>query len=146
MHQEKGNNSETKKGTIDYLSPDELHKNPAYSQAVVTEGQVRTVYVGGQNAVNQAGEVVGKGDIQMQATQILGNIKAVLKAGGAELSNVIKWNVYVLHGQNIQSAFEVFQKELKSIPHPPLVTVVQVPAFVNPDFLLEIDAIAVVAQ
>ena len=39
------------KGSVRHLSPDGLHKNPAYSQAVVVNGNVKTVYVGGQNAV-----------------------------------------------------------------------------------------------
>ena len=53
-----------------HLNPEGLHKNPAYSQAVVTEGNVRTVYVGGQNAVDASGQVVGRDDIGAQAQQI----------------------------------------------------------------------------
>ena len=52
------------------LNPEGLHKNRAYSQAVVTTGNVRTVYVGGQNAVDASGQVVGRGDIGAQAQQI----------------------------------------------------------------------------
>jgi enamine deaminase RidA (YjgF/YER057c/UK114 family) len=51
------------KGSVEYLNPEGLHKNPAYSQAVVTTGNVRTVYVGGQNAVDASGEVVGRGNM-----------------------------------------------------------------------------------
>ena len=65
-----------------HLNPEGLHKNPAYSQAVVTEGNVRTVYVGGQNAVDASGEVVGRGDIGAQAEQIFKNLETALEAGG----------------------------------------------------------------
>lgn len=41
--------------SVKYLIPDGLHKNPAFSQIVATEGNVRTVYVGGQNAVSSSG-------------------------------------------------------------------------------------------
>jgi enamine deaminase RidA (YjgF/YER057c/UK114 family) len=56
--------------SVQLLNPEDLHKNPAYSQAVVTTGNIKTVYVGGQNAVNTSGEVIGKGDIAAQAEQI----------------------------------------------------------------------------
>ncbi len=64
------------RGSVQHLNPEDLHKNPACSQAVVTTGTVvttgniKTVYVGGQNAVNTSGEVIGKGDIAAQAEQI----------------------------------------------------------------------------
>ncbi len=58
------------RGSVQHLNPEDLHKNPAYSQAVVTTGNIKTVYVGGQNAVNTSGEVIGKGDIAAQAEQI----------------------------------------------------------------------------
>jgi enamine deaminase RidA (YjgF/YER057c/UK114 family) len=134
------------KPSIEFLNPDSLHKNPAYSQVVVTKGAVRTVYIGGQNAVNEAGEVVGKGDMNAQATQILKNLKYALNAADAEFGNIIKWNIYILQGQNIQPAFEVFQKEIKTMSHPPLITGVHVAGLANPDFLLEIEAIAVVPE
>ena len=53
------------RGSVKHLNPEGLHKNPAYSQAVVTPGNVRTVYVGGQNAIDASGKVVGKDDISM---------------------------------------------------------------------------------
>jgi enamine deaminase RidA (YjgF/YER057c/UK114 family) len=52
------------KSKVEFLNPDSLHKNPAYSQVVVTEGAVKTIYIGGQNAVNETGEIVGKGDMK----------------------------------------------------------------------------------
>ena len=134
------------KSKVEFLNPDSLHKNPAYSQVVVTEGAVKTIYIGGQNAVNEAGEIVGKGDMKAQATQILKNLKHALKAADARFENIIKWNIYILQGQNIQPALEVFQKEMKTMSHPPLITGVHVAGLANPDFLLEIEAIAVVTQ
>jgi hypothetical protein len=51
-------------GSVQHLNPDGLHKNPAYSWAIVVTGNVKTVHVGGQNAVDSSGEIVGKGDIK----------------------------------------------------------------------------------
>ena len=127
-----------------HLNPEGLHKNPAYSQAVVTEGNVRTVYVGGQNAVDASGEVVGRGDIGAQAEQIFRNLETALKAGGARLDHVIKWNIYVVQGQSPMPAFEVFQRVWGSRSAPPLITLLFVSGLAQPEYLAEIEAVAVV--
>jgi ABC-type hemin transport system substrate-binding protein len=56
-------------GSVQYLNPDGLHKNPAYSQAVAVTGHVTTVYVGGQNAVDASGAIVGKGASRYKPTR-----------------------------------------------------------------------------
>jgi enamine deaminase RidA (YjgF/YER057c/UK114 family) len=63
------------KGSVQHLNPDGLHKNPAYSQAVVTTGSMKTVYVGGQNAVDASGWIVGKDDLRAQVEQIFENLE-----------------------------------------------------------------------
>ena len=50
-------------GNVQHLNPAGLHKNPAYTQAIVVSGNATTIYVGGQNAVDAAGNIVGKGDL-----------------------------------------------------------------------------------
>lgn len=130
--------------SVKYLNPDGLHENPAFSQVMTTEGNVRTVYVGGQNAVTSSGEMVGISDMRQQASQVFKNLEIALAAAGARLENVIKWNVYVVQGQPPQPAFEEFQRVWGNRPNPPLVTVLFVVGLANPDFLLEVDAIAVV--
>lgn len=107
-------------------------------------GTVRTIYFGGQNAVSSDGQIVGKGDIAAQAGQILANIETALKAAGARLEHVIKWNVLVVEGQPLEGAFEVFQRVWGERPNPPLITVAVVSGLADPDFLAEMDGIAVV--
>jgi hypothetical protein len=48
---------------VQYINPDGLSKNPAFSQVVTTHGKGKTIYVGGQDAINARGEIIGKGDI-----------------------------------------------------------------------------------
>ncbi|MDA8124363.1 MAG: RidA family protein [Deltaproteobacteria bacterium] len=133
-------------GNVQHLNPAGLHRNPAYAQAVVVSGHVTTIYVGGQNAVDASGNIVGKGDIGAQTEKALLNLETALAAGGAELQQVVKWNVYIVHGQSAQAGFEAFQKVWGHRPNPPVLTGVFVPALAHPDFLVEIDAIAVVPQ
>ena len=145
-HETKNDMEKNTHSEVTYLSPDGLYKNPAYSQLVVTKGPMMTIYVGGQNATNKEGQIVGKGDIKAQAMQTLNNLKVALAAGGASLDHVIKWNIYIVAGQDSRVAFEALQEDLKKMPHPPIITGVYVAALAQPDFLLEMDAIAVVPE
>ena len=141
---EQGNESPVVAGSVQHLNPDGLHKNPAYSQAVVVSGNVRTVYVGGQNAVDTAGTVVGKGDVKSQTEQVLKNVETALSAAGAKLEHVIKWNVHIVQGQPLGPGFEAFQRAWGDRPNPPIVTMSFVAGLAHPDFLVEIEATAVV--
>lgn len=146
-NQKKQNDMEKRaQGEVIYTNPEGLHKNPAYSQMVITKGPLKTIYIGGQNATTKEGQIVGKGDIKAQAVQVLNNLKIALEAGGASLSNVIKWNIYIVEGQDSRVAFQALQEDLKKMPHPPIVTGVYVAALAQPDFLLEMDAVAVVPE
>ena len=130
--------------SVRHLNPETLHHNPAFSQAVAVSGAVKTVYIGGQNAVDAAGAIVGRGDIGAQAEQVMRNLQAALAAGGASLEHVIKWNIYLVQGQPLQPGFAVFQRVWNRRPNPPAITMAMVDGLANPDFLLEMDAIAVV--
>lgn len=133
-------------GDVQYLNPDSLIKNAAFTQVVTVTGPVKIVYVGGQDAVDASGAIVGKGDIRAQAEQVLKNLQTALAAGGAGLEHVIKWNVYVVQGQSLQPGFEVFQRVWGHRPNPPTITGLFVAGLGHPDFLLEMDAIAIVPQ
>jgi enamine deaminase RidA (YjgF/YER057c/UK114 family) len=133
-------------GQVQFINPDVLNKNPAFTNIIVVTGSVKTLYVGGQNAVDASGAIIGKGDFKAQTQQVLKNIQAALSAGGARLEHVIKWNLYVVQGQLLQAGFEVFQQFWGSQPNPPAITMAFVAGLANPDFLVEMDAIAVVPE
>jgi enamine deaminase RidA (YjgF/YER057c/UK114 family) len=133
-------------GSVSYINPDSLNKNPAFTNVVVVEGNVRTVHIGGQDATNASGEIVGKGDIVAQVEQVLTNLHAALAAGGAGPEHIIKWNIYVVEGQSLQAGFAAFQNAWPETPNPPAITGVFVSGLAHPDFLVEMDAVAVVPQ
>src|ERR1043166_1404675 len=132
--------------TIQHLNPDGLSKNPAFTQVVAIEGPHRVVYIGGQNAVDADAKLVGRGDLRAQVHQVFHNLKLALWAAGAELEHVVKWTIYVVAGQPIQPAFEVFQAEWGRRPNPPTISVLYVSALAVPDYLVEIDAVAIVPR
>jgi len=135
-----------KKGEVKFLSPDGLAKNPAFSQVAVISGPHKTIYVGGQNATDRNGNIIGKGDIAKQSQQILHNLEEALRAAGAGFEHVVKWNIYFLKGVSPQDGLKEFQPALSKLKSPPLVTGVFVEALARPDFLMEIEVTAVLPE
>ncbi len=131
---------------VKYLNPATLNKNPGFTNVIVVTGPVKTIYIGGQDAVDAAGHIVGKGDVKAQAEQVFKNLQAALAAAGAGLEHVVKWNILIVQGQSLPAGFEVFQRVWGHRPNPPAITVMFVVGLANPDFLLEMDAIAVIPQ
>ncbi len=131
---------------VDYINPEGLLKSRGFTQAVSVSGPHKTIYIGGQDAVNEKGETVDKGNLKQQITQILSNIEKALDAAGAKLENVVKWNVYLVAGQNPVEGFSAFQEKWGNKPNPPAITVLFVSGLGNPAWLVEIDAVAVVPQ
>jgi enamine deaminase RidA (YjgF/YER057c/UK114 family) len=129
---------------VQYLNPDSLLRNPAFTQVIVAPAGAKTIYIGGQDAVDASGAIVGKGDIAAQTEQVYRNLEVALEAAGAKLEHVVKWTIYIVQGQSMQSGFGVFQRIWGDRGNPPTITVAYVAALANPDFLVEIDAIAVV--
>ena len=130
--------------TVEFINPDGLIRSPAFSHVVVVSGPVRTIYIGGQDAVDADGQVVGKGDLAAQTEQILANIETALKAAGAGLEHIVKWTVFTVVSDDFGPAYQAFQRAWGDRPNPPLITAAVVKALGNPDWLLEMDAVAVV--
>ena len=131
--------------SIEHLNPEGMHANPAFSQAVVVTNPGRTIYIGGQNAVNAEGEIVGKGDLAAQTEQVFANMETVLTAAGASLHDIVKWTMFIVEGQDLRPGLEVFQKHWGTDHRPPAISAAMVASLANPDFLVEIEAIAIIS-
>lgn len=133
-------------GRVEHINPEGLSKNPAFTQVVTVTGPAKTIYIGGQDAVDASGAIVGKGDIKLQVEQVLKNLQTALSASGAELEHIVKWNIYIVQGQPLRPGFEASEQIWGGRPHPPAISVMVVVGLANPDFLVEMDAIAVVPE
>jgi enamine deaminase RidA (YjgF/YER057c/UK114 family) len=133
-------------GRVEHLYPESLPRNPAFTNVIAVSGAVKTVYIGGQDAIDASGAIVGKGDLAAQTEQILANVQACLAAAGAGMEHVVKWNVLIVQGQPLLPGFEVFQRVWGDRPNPPAITSAFVAGLAHHDFLAEIDAVAVVPQ
>lgn len=131
------------RSVIQRMNPPGLSTPTGYSHIVSAKGG-RTIYISGQVAFDAKGQLVGKGDLTAQTKQVFANLDTALKAAGASFNDVVKTNYYLLDASQVQVIREVrshyFTKEL------PASTLVQVGRLANPDFLVEIEVIAVVAE
>jgi enamine deaminase RidA (YjgF/YER057c/UK114 family) len=126
---------------VRHINPEGLHRNPAFSQAVVVEQVAKTIYVGGQNGVDADGKVVGS-TVGEQASQALRNLATILESEGASLANIVSWSIAVVDGHSLGEGFAAFQQAWNPADPPPAITV-HVVAGLGPGFLVEIDAVAV---
>jgi len=136
--------SDWSRGHVEHLNPEGLSRNPAFTNVVVVTGPVRTIYIGGQDAVDATGKIVGIGDIGAQTAQVFENMQTALEAAGAGLEHVVKWNILIVEGQPLEPGFAEFQRVWGERANPPAITAAFVSALANPEFLVEMDAIAVV--
>ncbi len=128
---------------INYINPKNMAAPRGYSHAISVSGNHKTVYIGGQNAVDEKGNIVGKGNLKEQTLQILTNMEKILNEADAQLENIVKFNINIVQGQNPREGFEAFQQKWSS-QNFPVITVLFVAGLGNPDWLVEIDAVAVV--
>jgi len=111
-----------------------------YSHVVVVEGQ-RMIFMAGQLARDSQGNVVGKGDMRAQFRQVGENIKAGLAAAGATLNDIVKTTTYVT---DIEEFFRHVDVRMEYFGALPTSTTVEVRRLAHPDFLVEIEVLAVV--
>jgi len=126
-----------------YLNPPTLTSPTGYTHVVeVTRG--RTIYISGQVSLDKSGNVVGKGDFAAQTTQVFENLKVALAAASATFDNVVKVTMFVTDMSNIAALRTIRLKYWGK--NPPASTLVQIGKLALEDFMIEIEAIAVVPE
>jgi enamine deaminase RidA (YjgF/YER057c/UK114 family) len=129
---------------LEHLRPEGLQQNPTYSHVVVASGK-RMIFTAGQVSVDERGALVGAGDLAAQTTQVLRNLGLALAAAGASYADVTKITTYVVnykpeHRAIIGKARSAFFAN----GAPPASTLVGVTSLALPEWLIEIEATAVV--
>jgi len=128
---------------IEQYAAREVFDPPIYSQAVKVSGAETILYLSGQVAYDDNGGVAHPGDFKAQARATLQAVKAQVEAGGGTMANIVKVNTYltdIRHRADYGPIREEFFGKNKKMPAS---TLVAVTALAQPEFLIEIEAIAV---
>jgi 2-iminobutanoate/2-iminopropanoate deaminase len=115
-----------------------------FSQATVVEAKGRLVFVSGMTARRADGSIAGIGNIAEQTRQVCENVKAAVEAAGGSLDDVCRVDVYVRNMEHFDEIHKVRREYFK--PPLPASTMVEVTKMTSPDYLIEISAIAVIAE
>ncbi len=128
-----------------YIYPPGLNKPATYTHVVMAQPG-RVVWIAGQVSLNEKGEVVGAGDLRAQTRQVFDNLTAALKAAGASWTDVVKINTYVVNysPEMLPALREVRAQYMPGADRLPASTLVGVQALARPEFLIEIEAVAVI--
>ncbi|MET3371164.1 reactive intermediate/imine deaminase [Variovorax boronicumulans] len=126
------------------LQPKQIHTQPdPYAPFLLSQAiQLgNLVFVSGQAAIGDDGEIVGKGDFDRQAEQAFKNLDRVLRAAGTTLGNVVKVTIFLTSMSHFPKIVEL-RRQWFSAPYP-ADTIVEVSGLYSPDAMIEIEAIAV---
>jgi 2-iminobutanoate/2-iminopropanoate deaminase len=115
---------------------------PAYAQAVKVSGAQTMLFLAGQVDYDAQGNCAHPGDFKAQTRAVFEALKAQVEAGGGALANIVKINTYVTDIRN-RPDYAPIRSEFFS-GKAPASTMVAVSALAHPDFLIEIEAIAVI--
>ena len=122
------------------INPDNVHRPFGYAHALKVGN---TLYVSGQIPLDLEGNLVGKGDIAVQTEQVYENLKRVLEAAGGNMTNIVMLNIYCRD-------IDAFDKKTRPLRkkyfrnYYPAITAVEVKRLYRQDFLIEIEAVAIV--
>ena len=115
---------------------------PSYSQAVKVTGAQTLLFLAGQVAYDGKGQPAHRGDFAAQAREVFRAIKAQVEAGGGTMASIVKVNTYLTDIRHRQDLVPVREEFFGT--KGPASTLVTVAALAQPDWLIEVEAIAVV--
>jgi enamine deaminase RidA (YjgF/YER057c/UK114 family) len=130
----------------EHINPKGLAAPHGYTH-VVAARPGKMVFLSGQVAMDAQGHLVGKDDLRAQAKQVFENLKTALAASGATFDDVVKitWYVKGYTPQNLATLREI-RDGFVNKEKPPASTLVGVSSLFQDDYLLEVDAVAVVPE
>jgi reactive intermediate/imine deaminase len=126
---------------VEFINPSAIAAPRGYTHVVdVRHG--RMVFISGQVALDREGNVVGAGDIKAQAEQVFKNLQAAVEAAGGSFKDVVKLNIYLTDASEIAALREIRDRYV-NVKAPPASTAVVISRLFRPEFLIEIEAVAV---
>jgi reactive intermediate/imine deaminase len=115
--------------------------NGHFSQATVIEARGKLVFISGMTSRRPDGTIAGIGDIEAQTKQVCENIKAAVEAAGGTMDDIVRVDVYVRNMEHFEKIHKVRREYFKAPA--PASTMVEITKMTSPEYLIEINAIAV---
>jgi 2-iminobutanoate/2-iminopropanoate deaminase len=115
--------------------------NGHFSQATVIEARGKLVFISGMTSRRPDGSIAGIGDIEAQTKQVCENIKAAVEAAGGTIDDIVRVDVYVRNMEHFEKIHKVRREYFKAPA--PASTMVEITKMTSPEYLIEINAIAV---
>lgn len=129
---------------IQLLRPSGLVESPAFSHVAIVPPGATMIFVGGQNAVDHSGELVGGDDVAAQTTKVMANLATALAAAGAGIDDLVSVTVVLAEGVDVQAAYAAAAPSLAGATAPPLVSALLASSLGIPGALVEVSAVAAV--
>ena len=131
---------------VKLLNPSTVAKPTGYSHAAEIDlGKSKMLIISGQVALDAAGKVVGEHDFEQQAEQVFKNIKSIVENSGGSMNDVVKFTFYLRDVSNIGKVRLVRDRFINTA-NPPASTLVEVSDLFRDEFLLEVEATAVIPK
>ena len=127
-------------------NPSTLHKPNGYSHVAEVSGG-KMVFIAGQVAIKPSGENVGTNDFEAQVKQVFENLKAAVEAAGGKFTDIVKLNYFLDGGRVTREqlpALRGIRDKYVNTAQPPVSTLVFVKELARPEWLIEVEAVAVV--
>ena len=127
---------------VTLVRADELTDAAPYAYAALPPAGARLVFTAGACPLDEAGTTVAPGDVTAQAEQVMANLRAALRAAGADLDDVVKSTVYVAsqRREDLVAAWDVVRRHFGDHDAPS--TLLGVTVLGYPDQLVEVEAVA----
>jgi len=116
--------------------------NGHFSQATAIEARGRLVFLSGMTSRRADGSIAGIGDVSEQTRQVCENLKAAVEEAGGTLDDICRVDVYVRNMEHFDAIHKVRREYFTGIA--PASTMVEICKMTSPDYLIEINAIAVI--
>jgi len=129
--------------TLECINPPDLPTPATYTQVVVARG-AKLIFVAGQEPEDVHGNLVGRGLFAVQARQVFANLGRALAAAGALPKHVAKITIYVVDYQRDYHLPIIEEARATLFGDHKAADVVVGIATLSPDYLIEVDAVAVV--
>jgi len=128
-----------------HINPPGIYKHPAFTRIVTVKGPMKLVFIAGQTPSDENYRCVAPGDYRAQYIKVMDNLMVQLKAAGASFDDVVYRRIFV---RDVDEYMKVSRDpntpQYGSPEKPPPSTLIGVTRLSHPDFLIEIDLIAVV--